>query len=131
MNEGRHVKVLGRGVPALLEDVAVVKRTIIRLVEAVEMRLLSEPIAFEVKQEIKKLNKKPFEDEGGVTSVGVLSTSHCAIHTWPLRPFFVLDLYSCRDFQSDKVKDVLVEELRAYNMLATDLSASLTYPDDW
>ena len=39
-----------------------------------------------------------FGDEGGVTGICVLSTSHCSIHTWPLRPFFVMDVYSCRDF---------------------------------
>jgi S-adenosylmethionine/arginine decarboxylase-like enzyme len=62
-----------------------------------------------------------------VTGVCVLSTSHCSIHTWPLRPFFVLDVYSCRDFDASKVEQHLFERLSAYDLQVTDVSEALVY----
>ena len=88
------------------------------------------PHLYEVETEIAKLGVQPFEDEGGVTGVCVLSTSHCTIHTWPLRPFFVMDVYSCRDFEPADVEQHLVQKLGAYDLQMTDLSFSLEYEPD-
>jgi S-adenosylmethionine decarboxylase len=82
---------------------------------------------YEVEFEISKMNQEPFEDEGGVTGICVLSTSHCSIHTWPLRPFFVLDVYSCRDFDASIVDDLIAKHFGAYHVQTTDVTASLEY----
>lgn len=127
MSHGRHVKVLGRGSPALLGDAKVVRHMLEQLVDLLGMRLLGEPHMYEVETEIEKLGVEPFEDEGGVTGVCVLSTSHCSIHTWPLRPFFVMDVYSCRDFDPRRVEAHLADLFGAYHLQVTDVSASLEY----
>ena len=124
---GRHVKVLSRGAPHLLADATNVERTLRELVSLLGMRLLGKPHIYEVETEIAKLNVEPFEDEGGVTGVCVLSTSHCAIHTWPLRPFFVMDVYSCRDFDTARLERHLAMNLGAYDTQVTDLSFALDY----
>jgi len=95
------------------------------MVSRLGMRLLGAPHLYEVEEEISKLNVEPFEDEGGVTGVAVLSTSHCAIHTWPQRNFFVLDVYSCRDFEPEAVRQLLGEYFGAYALRLSDLSHSL------
>lgn len=100
---------------------------LVDLVHVLGMRLLGEPHMYEVKAEIEKLGKEPFEDEGGVTGVCVLSTSHCSIHTWPLRPFFVMDVYSCRDFDAAEVERFLAARIGAYDLQVTDVSAALDY----
>jgi S-adenosylmethionine/arginine decarboxylase-like enzyme len=127
MPQGRHVKVLGRGAAALLADAVNVEATLRELIEILGMRLLGTPHLYEVETEIAKLGVEPFEDEGGVTGVCVLSTSHCTIHTWPLRPFFVMDVYSCRDFDPAQVEAHLARKLGAYDLQLTDLSFSLEY----
>jgi S-adenosylmethionine/arginine decarboxylase-like enzyme len=127
MPHGRHVKVLGRGAAALLGDAKNVEGTLRDLIDILGMRLLGEPHMYEVETEIAKLNVEPFEDEGGVTGVCVLSTSHCAIHTWPLRPFFVMDVYSCRDFDPSHVEAHLAKKLGAYDLQITDVSFALEY----
>jgi S-adenosylmethionine/arginine decarboxylase-like enzyme len=127
MAHGRHVKVLGRGAAARLGDAKTVETMLRDLVDVLGMRLLDRPHMYEVELEIQKLGAEPFEDEGGVTGVCVLSTSHCSIHTWPLRPFFVLDVYSCRDFDASKVERHLFERLSAYDLQITDVSESLVY----
>ena len=97
------------------------------LVNLLGMRLLGQPHLYEVETEITKLGVEPFEDEGGVTGVCVLSTSHCAIHTWPLRPYFVMDVFSCRDFDLAQVEAHLARTLGAYDVQVTDLSFALDY----
>ena len=57
----------------------------------------------------------------------MLSTSHCSIHTWPLRPFFVMDVYSCRDFDPARVEAHLAQKLGAYDVQLTDVSFALEY----
>jgi S-adenosylmethionine/arginine decarboxylase-like enzyme len=127
MPQGRHVKVLGRGTAALLANAKNVEDTLRELIEILGMRLLGTPHLYEVETEIAKLGVEPFEDEGGVTGVCVLSTSHCTIHTWPLRPFFVMDVYSCRDFEPAHVEQHLAKKLGGYDLQLTDLSFSLEY----
>lgn len=130
MSHGRHIKVLARGKAALLGDVKVVSDMLQQLVELLGMRMLDKAHMYDVECEIEKLGKEPFEDEGGVTGVCVLSTSHCSIHTWPLRPFFVMDVYSCRDFDARDVEMHLVGALGAYDVQITDVSAALEYKFD-
>jgi S-adenosylmethionine/arginine decarboxylase-like enzyme len=127
MSHGRHIKVLGRGSAALLGDVSVVTEMLERLVDLLGMRMLDRAHLYEVECEIGKLGQEPFEDEGGVTGICVLSTSHCSIHTWPLRPFFVMDVYSCRDFDQTIVGAHLAVMLGAYDVQITDVSAALEY----
>jgi S-adenosylmethionine decarboxylase len=114
-------------VPDLLGNAKVVESMLRELIGILGMRMLGEPHLYEVETEIAKLGVEPFEDEGGVTGVCVLSTSHCAIHTWPLRPFFVLDVYSCRDFEPTAVEQHLAARLGAHDLQVTDLSFSLDY----
>lgn len=127
MSHGRHIKVLGRGNPKLLGDAATVRTMLTELVGTLGMRMLGDAHMYEVETEIAKLGVEPFEDEGGVTGVCVLSTSHCSVHTWPLRPFFVMDVYSCRDFDTSAVEAHLAKMLGAYDVQVTDVSHALVY----
>ena len=127
MPEGRHVKVLARGLASRLGSATTVETMLRELVERLGMRLLGAPHLYEGETEIAKLGVEPFEDEGGVTGICVLSTSHCSIHTWPLRPFFVMDVYSCRDFDPARVEQHLAKSLGAYDVQLTDVSFALEY----
>lgn len=104
-----------------------VETMLVDLIDVLGMRILDKAHMYEVETEIAKLGVEPFEDEGGVTGVCVLSTSHCSIHTWPLRPFFVMDVYSCRDFDASTVEKLLADRLDAYDLQITDVSAALEY----
>ncbi|HEX8795930.1 MAG TPA: S-adenosylmethionine decarboxylase [Polyangiaceae bacterium] len=111
----------------MLGNAKVVESMLQELIGILGMRMLGEPHLYEVETEIAKLGVEPFEDEGGVTGVCVLSTSHCAIHTWPLRPYFVMDVFSCRDFEPSAVEGHLAKRLGAYDVQLTDLSFSLVH----
>ncbi len=128
MEHGRHIKILGTGDPQRMRSVEGLRALLAELVALLGMRCLGSPHMYEVEEEIAKLGVEPFEDEGGVTGVAVLSTSHCAIHTWPLRSFFVMDVYSCRDFDPEPACRLVRERLRAHRLKVTDLTYSLV-PD--
>ncbi|MEE9220037.1 MAG: S-adenosylmethionine decarboxylase [candidate division NC10 bacterium] len=96
---GTHVKAVGRASPNLLRDTGLIERYLKGLCSAIDMRTISGPHTVVVEEALVERGADPFEDEGGVTSVLVLSTSHICIHTWPLRERLEVDCYSCRDFE--------------------------------
>ena len=131
MVEGRHIKIVGRGNEdsvGPMGDVAIIEQFLNTVVQLVGMRPLGPAQMFDVPLQISKMNSVPFDDEGGVTGALVLSTSHCTIHTWPLRKKFVFDLYSCRDFDHKPVAVALVNTFRVAEYFISDLSGSLCPP---
>lgn len=74
-----------------------------RLVEAVDMKVLIDPICVWC------------DDEGneGVTGMVGITTSHSSIHFWGSEDdkpaFYKFDLYSCKDFTLDAVAEMLKE----------------------
>jgi S-adenosylmethionine/arginine decarboxylase-like enzyme len=130
--KGNHYKVCFVGDRASLGNVEIVRRFVYDLVPAIRMKLLGEPHAYSVPIELAKASLECEEDEGGVSCVGVLSTSHVSIHTWPERSYAVIDVYSCREFC---VKTVITHVMHVFGTLRerifiNDLSDSLRYPWD-
>lgn len=82
-----------------------------RLVSALDMQILSGPTFVEVPLDSTKLQTSEFQDEGGITGSCIISTSHLAIHCWPLRRFFSADIFSCKDFDVHRAMSVLHEHL--------------------
>lgn len=126
---GKHIKVVGYADPARLGATFLVDAFLHNVVHALGMRMLGSPQIHDVEIDIQKLSAEPFEDEGGVTGVAVLSTSHVSIHTWPARKFFVLDVYSCRDFDASVALEVAETHFGNLNVKVTDVSDSLAPPE--
>ena len=129
--ETKHLKVLGLGNAEIMGDAKAVRTFMEKLIEEVGMRPLGEPTVHDVPLDLEKLGVEPFEDEGGVTTqiVGyhTLSTSHAAIHTWPLRKEFHLDIYSCRNFDPKQVEMFISDYFKCTKLKSTDL----TYAAEW
>lgn len=53
-----------------------------------------------------------FVDEGGISAHGLISTSHICLHTWPNSGFFMFDLVSCRRFDPERIKELVLRELK-------------------
>ena len=75
-----------------------IERLFTRLVEALDMKPLDKAQTYEVPVDpeilARVMQTGNFEDEGGITSVQVISTSHMSLHAWPLQKFFSLDVFS-------------------------------------
>lgn len=128
----KHLKILGIGAQAPMASVDNVRDFMDKLIAAVGMRPLGEPTVHDVPLDVKKLGAKPFQDEGGVTTQVVgyhtLSTSHVAIHTWPIRHGdkgeFHLDVYSCRNFNPEMVRKITGEFFHCEKMKVSDLTSA-------
>lgn len=78
-----------------------------KLAEALEMKIIMGPDFLEVELDPTKLQSDTFQDEGGITGMCVISTSHMSIHCWPIRKCFSMDVFSCKDFDADKAKNII------------------------
>ena len=56
------------------------------------------------------------DPEWGITGDVIISTSHCAIHTYPVRGVAFLDVFSCRSFDTDQAMEFVREALRPATM---------------
>lgn len=86
-----------------------------QLTSALEMKALDKaaiyevPVDPEVLERVKRTGQ--FEDEGGITGFQVISTSHMALHAWPLQSFFSLDAFSCKEFNHELAQTLIEEAL--------------------
>jgi len=80
-----------------------------RLVENLGMQYLQRPTAMRVTMDPDKL--QTHEDEGGWSVICQITTSHISLHGWPMRGAFMMDIFSCLDFDADKARSVVKEAL--------------------
>ena len=69
-----------------------------------------------------------FLDEGGLTGICVISTSHLTIHTWPLQRKFSADIFSCKDFDHVLALNSLKRMLGVVNEQVAVLNRSFADP---
>ncbi len=46
---------------------------------------------------------------GGITGFCLIAESHVSIHTWPEKKYFSLDVFSCRNFNEEKIERIIRE----------------------
>ena len=79
------------------------------LVAELGMEYLQRPAATRVPERPDRLSGD--EDEGGWSVICQITTSHIAIHGWPLRRAVMMDVFSCRDFDADRARDIVWDQL--------------------
>jgi S-adenosylmethionine/arginine decarboxylase-like enzyme len=73
------------------------------------MEYLQRPTAIRVPMDPDKLDSG--EDEGGWSVICQITTSHIALHGWPMRGAFMMDVFSCREFEPGDARRVIEELL--------------------
>ncbi len=75
------------------------------VVQALDMKPLDKIQIYEVPvnplilERVKQTGN--FEDEGGISTIQVISTSHLSLHAWPLQKYFAMDAFSCKSFNAE------------------------------
>jgi S-adenosylmethionine/arginine decarboxylase-like enzyme len=82
------------------------------LVSTMDMSIIVPPFFKDVELDPKLLTGDRFRDEGGISGLCMVNTSHLAIHCWPLRNAFMFDASSCKRFDPDKAVKVLSSYLK-------------------
>lgn len=80
-----------------------------KLVKALEMKMLGKPVSHWVPTDPSKLDTD--EDDGGWSIFVQITTSHIAVHAWPLRRAFMMDIFSCKPFSLSRAELLVKEEL--------------------
>lgn len=91
----------------------------LQLAAALDMQIILGPNFIEVELDPNKLSGDVFQDEGGITGMCVISTSHISIHCWPLRKCFSMDVFSCKDFDSDSALKIIRKLMSVTEMQVT------------
>ena len=91
------------------------------LAKTLEMTILKKEI-IEVQLQPEKLDSDQFQDDGGISAFAIISTSHIAIHCWPLRNFFSMDIFSCKYFNSNKAIKLINKQLKTTSINILDFN---------
>ena len=122
---GTHAKVLVRAKSYRLNDQSLMREFLFELVDSIGMCPLSRPIIYNVVPRLRELGYDGYHDTGGLSGIIPLSTSHCAIHTWPEHEEAVFDVYSCAEYTIENALAVIEKYYRPNKMVVRDLSFSL------
>lgn len=85
-----------------LASVAKIKKFFDLIINRVGFTVVFKPVFYKFKPRIKG-------DLAGITGMCVVSESHISIHTWPERNYFAFDIFSCSDFDENKVISIIGE----------------------
>ena len=80
-----------------------------RLVETLQMEYLQRPTAIRVPMDPNKIDSE--DDEGGWSVICQITTSHIALHGWPMRGAFMMDIFSCKEFDATGAQATVAELL--------------------
>lgn len=105
----------GKADPDVLGNVAYLEHFVRRIASNARMTILN-LISSNIALDLAKLGKGAFEDEGGYSIQALISTSHIALHVWPKRSHFMLDLVSCRAFDVKEVTEAAVDALKVFKV---------------
>jgi len=86
-----------------------------RLTTALGMQPLGDLQVYEVPVDPKILERVKatgiFEDEGGISTLLAITTSHLSLHAWPLQKYFALDSFSCKDFNAEEALTIIRDSI--------------------
>lgn len=107
--------------PELLRDPGRIHDFLKATVSIIEMTALGYHV-YDVPTSVKSMGKIVSNDEGGITGIAVISTSHIAIHTWPEESAARFDVDSCRTFDSKDVVDTIKKFFESSDILYENYS---------
>ncbi|HRZ29626.1 MAG TPA: adenosylmethionine decarboxylase [Candidatus Paceibacterota bacterium] len=83
-----------------LASVAKMKKFFNLIIKKVKFTVVFKPIFYKFKPRKKG-------EISGITGMCVVSESHISIHTWPECNYFAFDIFSCSEFDENKVIDII------------------------
>jgi S-adenosylmethionine decarboxylase len=80
-----------------LENFEAVYDFLIKLAKLIDMKILTKPYLV-----------RGSENLPGITGFLIIETSHIAIHTFSKQNYIAIDIYSCKDFDENKVREFIL-----------------------
>ena len=102
---GPHLLLEAYGSPReKLSDIGLISDLLDVYPEKLEMHKIMPPYVF-------KYDGGEIKEDWGVSGVVLIAESHIALHTFPEKEFFTLDIFSCKDFNVRYAVDIALDIL--------------------
>ncbi|OGP74263.1 MAG: S-adenosylmethionine decarboxylase proenzyme [Deltaproteobacteria bacterium RBG_13_58_19] len=99
---GPHLVLAGNGSPPeLLRNISVIFNFLNSMPEQINMTQISPPLVHQFR-----------EGGQGISGMVLIAESHISIHTWPEKGALCLDIFSCKDFDTEKAVKIAVKAFR-------------------
>ncbi|MFH1851515.1 MAG: adenosylmethionine decarboxylase [Candidatus Neomarinimicrobiota bacterium] len=91
--------------PDKLNDLEYCYRLLDSLPESIGMTKITRPYVFRYEGKVP--------EDAGITGVVIIAESHISIHTYPLKNYAFVDVFSCKPFDVEKTKTYIIEALES------------------
>ena len=119
---GPHLLLEGYGAPKeKLADLGKINELLDIFPSKLEMTKIMPPYVF-------KYDGGEIKEDWGISGVVLIAESHIALHTFPEKGFFTLDIFSCKEFDIRIAVDFVIEYLSPVNFDETVLTRGREFP---
>lgn len=91
-------------------------------------KLIKEGTTSPIIKEYSEYVKEKEDNDTGISSIGVWNTSHCSSHSWTNNYYISLDLFSCKNYNSDMVVNFTKEYYDSKRMDIIDIERYIGSP---
>ena len=119
---GPHLLLEAYGSPKeKLSDIGLISNLLDLFPEKLGMHKIMPPYVF-------KYDGGDIKEDWGVSGVVLIAESHIALHTFPDKEFFTLDIFSCKDFNVRYAVDIALDMLEPAHFDETVLTRGREFP---
>ena len=119
---GPHLLLEAYGSPKeKLSDIGMISDLLDTYPEKLEMTKIMPPYVF-------KYDGGAVKEDWGISGVVLIAESHIALHTFPEKEFFTLDIFSCKEFDVRSAVDIALDILLPVHFDETVLTRGREFP---
>lgn len=119
---GPHLLLEAYGSPKeKLRDISIISDLLDVYPEKLGMTKIMPPYVF-------KYDGGEIKEDWGISGVVLIAESHIALHTFPEKGFFTLDIFSCKDFNVRDAVDIVLEALNPLHFDETVITRGREFP---
>lgn len=91
-----------------LSDIGLISDLLDKYPSKMDMHKIMPPYVF-------KYDSGTIKEDWGISGVVLIAESHIALHTFPEKGFFTLDIFSCKDFDIRQAVDIVLDAFEPVN----------------
>ena len=119
---GPHLLLEAYGSPKeKLSDIGKISELLDTFPEKLEMHKIMPPYVF-------KYDGGEIKEDWGISGIVLIAESHIALHTFPEKEFFTLDIFSCKDFNVRYAVEIALDVLEPIHFDETVLTRGREFP---
>ena len=104
-----------------LQDIALISDLLDNFPEKMQMTKIMPPYVF-------KYDGGEIKEDWGISGVVLIAESHIALHTFPEKGFFTLDIFSCKEFNIRQAVDIVLEVFEPLHFDETVITRGREFP---